>query len=154
MRPHQRDEGGLLVEDLAEPDEKNVDELPFFNRVTKLAEFVSNGGEALIVDANGRGALDEIAKLDVEVVHAGVDVVLEELAKGNPECGGGRGVAEDGVEYLGGDARVDPLDDREVVLDPSWIIEAWNAVRGDVGEKIASPQMNLEEVAPVIVVVG
>jgi hypothetical protein len=44
------------------------------------------------------------------------------------------------------------LDDREVILYPARVGGARDAVRGDVIEKIAPPQVNFEEVAPMVVV--
>jgi hypothetical protein len=76
-----------------------------------------------------------------------VDVVLEELAQSRPESSGGGGLAEDEVEDLGGDTRVDPLDDDEVVSNPTRISGAWNGVVGDVIPKAAAPKVNLEEMA-------
>jgi hypothetical protein len=83
----------------------------------------------------------------------GVDVVLEELAQSHPESSGGGGLAEDEVEDLGGDTRVDPLDDGEVISNPARISGAWNGVVGNVITKAAVPKVNLKEMAPVIVVV-
>ena len=81
---HHRDEGGLLLEPLAEADEEDVDELAIFDRITKFAEFIRDRLEALAVDADWCITLHRILKLGVEVVGASVDVVLEELTKGRP----------------------------------------------------------------------
>jgi hypothetical protein len=97
--------------------------------------------------------LDGVADLGVEVVDPGIDVVLEELAQSRPESSGGGGLIEDKVEDLGGDTRVDPLDDSEVISNPARISGAWNRVVGDVITKATAPKVNLEEMAPVIVVV-
>jgi hypothetical protein len=107
----------------------------------------------LAVDAEGGGPLDSVADLGVEVVDPGIDVVLEELAQSRPESSGGGGLAKDEVDDLGGDTRVDPLDDGEVVSNPARISGAWNGVVSDVIMKAVAPKVNLKEMAPVIVVV-
>jgi translation initiation factor 2 alpha subunit (eIF-2alpha) len=82
--PHHGDEGGLLVEVFTEPDEEYVDELAIVDGITELAKFVSDGLEPLTVDADGRINLNGVAKLGVEAVEAGVDVVLKKLTKRRP----------------------------------------------------------------------
>jgi hypothetical protein len=89
----------------------------------------------------------------VEVVDPGVSVVLEELAERRPEGGGGGSLAEDKVENLSGHTCVYPLDDGEVVGDPARVVGAGDGVGGDVIAEIAAPKMDLEEVAPMVVVV-
>ena len=79
---------------------------------------------------------------------------MEQLLKSRPETGGGGGVPEDEIEYLGGDAHVNPLDDGEVILDPLGIMRLRHGGGVDVGAKIAAPEVNFEEVAPMVVVVG
>ena len=108
----------------------------------------------LAVHADGVVALHGVAELGVEAVDVGVDIVLEELAEGRPERGIGGGIAEDEIEYLGGDSRVNPLDDREIVLCPARITRTRDGVRGDVVKKIAAPEMNFEEMTPMIIIVG
>jgi hypothetical protein len=83
---------------------KDVDELAIRHGIAEFAELVSHGLDALAVDADGGGPLDGVADLGVEVVDAGVDVVLEELVQNRPESGGCGGLVEDKVEDLGGDA--------------------------------------------------
>jgi hypothetical protein len=151
--PHHGDEGRLLLEPIAKPSKEDVDELAIRHGIAEYAELVGHGLDTLAVDAEGGGPLDGVADLGVEVVDPGVDVVLEELAQSRPESSGGGGLAEDEVEDLGGDTRVDPLDDGEVVSNPARISGAWNGVVGDVITKAAAPKVNLEEMAPVIVVV-
>ena len=151
--PHHGDEGRLVPEPVTEPLKKDVDELTVGHRVTELAELVGHCLDALAVDAEGGGALGGVADLGVEIVDPGVDVVLEELAQGRPESGGGGGVAEDEVEDLSGDAGVDPLDNCEVIRDPARICRAGNGVGGDVISKAAASEVNLEKMAPVVVVV-
>ena len=51
-RTHHRDEGGLLLQPLAEADEEDVDELAIVDRITKFAEFIRDRLEALAVDAD------------------------------------------------------------------------------------------------------
>jgi hypothetical protein len=84
FRPHHRDEGGLLVEVLAEPDEKDVGELVIVDGVTKITEFINDGFEPLAVDPDRRSTLNGVAELCVETFYAGVDIILEELAKSCP----------------------------------------------------------------------
>ena len=110
--------------------------------------------EALTVVAERRCSLDGVANLGVEGVDASVGVVLEETTKSSPESGCGRGLAEDKIEDLGRHARVDPLDDGEIIFDPARIIEARNGVGGDVGAQIAAAKVYVEEVAPMVVIVG
>jgi hypothetical protein len=132
---------------------EDVDELAIRHGISEFAELVGHGLDALAVDAEGGGPLGGVVDLNVEVVDPGVDVVLEELAQGRPESIGGGGLAEDEIEDLGGDARVDPLDDDEVIRNPARIGGAWNGVFGDVVMKTAAPKVNLKEMAPVVVVV-
>jgi hypothetical protein len=62
-------------------------------------------------------------------------------------------VGGDEVEEFGGDPRVDPLDDGEIVFHPARIIGA--RLRGgiDVAAKAAAPEMHVKQVAPVVEVV-
>ena len=74
----------MLIEAFAEADKEVVDQLPIIDGVAKLTEFVSDGLEPLTVGADRRVTLHSIAKLGMQGVDAGVDVVLEQLAKGRP----------------------------------------------------------------------
>jgi hypothetical protein len=152
-RPHHGDEGRLLLETIAKPLKEDVDELAIRHRIAEFTELVGHGLDALAVDAEEGAPLDSVADLGVEVVDPGIDVFLEELAQGRLESNGGGGLAEDEIENLGGDAGVDPLDDGEVVRNPARIGGAWNGVVGDVVTKTAAPEVNLEKMAPVVVVV-
>jgi hypothetical protein len=151
--PHRGDEGRLLLEPIAKPLEEDVDELAVRHGVAEFAELVGHRLDALAVDAEGGGPLDDVANLGVEVVDLCVDVVLEELAQGRPESSGGGGLTEDEIEDLGGDAGVNPLDDGNVIRNPARIGGAGNGVVGDVVRKTAAPEVNLEEMTPVVVVV-
>jgi hypothetical protein len=153
MGPHHGDEGRLLLEPIAKPLKEDVDELAIRHGIAEFAELVGHCLDALAVDAEGGGPLDSVANFSVEVVDPGVDVVLEELAQGRPESSGGGYLTEDEIEDLGGDAGVDPLDDGEVVRNPARIGGVGNGVVGDVVTKTAAPKVNLEEMAPVVVVV-
>ena len=51
----------MFLETVTEPNEENVDQLSFVNRVTKLLKLIGNGFEALTVHADGRIALDGVA---------------------------------------------------------------------------------------------
>jgi hypothetical protein len=153
MGPHHRDEGRLLLEAIAKPLKEDVDELAIRHGIAEFAELVGHGLDTLVVDAQGGGPLDGVVDLGVEVVDPGIDVVLEELTQSRPERSDGGGLAEDEVEDLGGDTRVDPLDDGEVVSNPARICGVWNRVVGNVIMKAAAHKVNLEEMALVIVVV-
>jgi hypothetical protein len=89
----------------------------------------------------------------VEVVDPGVSVVLEELAQGRPEGGGGGGLTENEIENLRGHACVDPLDDGEIICGPASVVRTRGGVGGDVVTEVAAPEVNLKEVAPMVVVV-
>jgi hypothetical protein len=151
--PHHGDEGHLLLEPIAKPLKEDVDELAIRHGIAEFAKLVGHGLDALAVEAKEGGPLDGVVDLGVEVVDPGIDVVLEELAQGRPESSGSGGLAKDEIEDLGGDACVDPLDDGEVVRNPARIGGAWNEVVGDVVTKTAAPEVNLKEMAPVVVVV-
>ena len=58
------------------------------------------------------------------------------------------------VEDLCGDTSVEPLDDREVILDPLRIIWASKTGGGHVRAKIAATEVKIKEMPPMIVVVG
>ena len=83
-RTHHRDEGGLILEPLAEADKEDVDELAIIDRITKFAKFIRGRLEVLAVDADGCITLHHIPKLGVEIIGASIDVVLEELTNGYP----------------------------------------------------------------------
>jgi hypothetical protein len=153
MGPHHGDEGCLLLEPIAKPLKEDVDELAIRHRITEFAKLVGHGMDALAVEAEEGGPLDDVVDLSIEVVDPGVDVDLEELAQGRPESSGSGGLAEDEIEDLSGDTRVDPLDDGKVVRNPARFGGAWNGVVNDVVMKTAAPEVNLKEMAPVVVVV-
>lgn len=46
------------------------------------------------------------------------------------------------------------MDDGEVILEPTQVVRGRWSVAGDIVKKGAAPEMNLEEMAPVIVVVA
>ena len=62
-------------------------------------------------------------------------------------------MTEDEVEDLRRHPLVDPLDDRKIILDPARIRVLWSNGDVDVLQEIATPKMNLEQMAPMIVVV-
>ena len=97
---HHGDERCLLVEALAEADEKNLDELAILDRVPKFTELVGDGLEALAVGADVGVALNGAAELRVEGVDASVNIVLKKLSMGRPERGSVGGGAEDQIEDL------------------------------------------------------
>ena len=98
--------------------------------------------------------MHRVPELGVETVGTGIDVGLEQLAEGDPELGGGGGIAEDEIEDLSGDSHVDPLDDSEIILDPLRVTRLRDGGGGDVITEIASPEVDVEELAPMLVVVG
>jgi hypothetical protein len=59
----------------------------------------------------------------VKRVDTRIGVVLKQLLERIPEFGGGAIIVGDEVEELGRDPSVNPLDDREIVLDPTRIRE-------------------------------
>ena len=150
---HHGDERCLLVETLAKAVEKNLDKLAVVDGVPKFMELVGDGLEALAVGANAGVALNGAVELCVEGVDASVKVVLKKLSKGRPKCGGVGGGAEDQIEYLGAHSLVDPLYDSEIILDPVRIRGTRGSVDVDVLKKVATFDMNFEEMTPVIVVV-
>jgi hypothetical protein len=85
--------------------------------------------------------------------HAGINIVLKKLMEGSPE-GGGRGrLAEDEVQDPSGDSCVDPLNNGEIIVEPTRIIRARNGFSGDMMKKIASTEVNIEEITPMVVFV-
>ena len=108
---------------LAKSDEEDVDELTIIDWVTELAELISDGLETLTVDADWSIPLHRVAELCMEVVGAGIDVVLEELTESHPEFGGGSSITKNEIEDLGGDSHVDPLYDGEIILDPYLLVD-------------------------------
>ena len=60
----------------------------------------------------------------------------------------------EGIEDFGGDSRVEPLNDGEIVLDPLGIVGARDAGGGYMGAEVAATNMKIEEMPPVVVIVG
>ena len=60
----------------------------------------------------------------------------------------------DEIEDLCGDSRVDPLNNGEIILDPLRIMKLRKRVIGNVRAEIASPNVNVEEVTQMVVVVS
>jgi hypothetical protein len=58
----------------------------------------------------------------MEHVYTSIEV-LEELLKRIPKLGGSGVIVGDNIEQLGGDADVDLLDERQIILQPTWF--AW-----------------------------
>ena len=81
----------------------------------------------------------------MESVFPSVGVALEELTEGVPDVGSGGAVVIEHVEDLGGDAGVEPLDDREIVFQPLRVVGAGKTVGSEV---------EIEEMSPMVVVVG
>ena len=87
--PHHGDEGGLLVEVLAETDDDDVDELRVADRVAEFAKLVTDSLDALAEEIHRGIALGHVAKLGVRRVFLSVVVALKELTEGAPDVGGG-----------------------------------------------------------------
>jgi hypothetical protein len=85
--------------------------------------------------------------------HAGINAVLKKLMEGSPEGGGHGRLAEDEVQDPDGDSCVDPLNNGEIIFDPRRIIRARNGVSGNMMKKIASTEVNIEEITPRVIVV-
>jgi hypothetical protein len=75
--PNHGDEGRMLVEAFADPNEEDLDELSVVDRVPKLAKLIGDGLQPLAVDADLRVTLDGVAELRVKGVDVGVNIVLE-----------------------------------------------------------------------------
>ena len=58
------------------------------------------------------------------------------------------------IEDFRGDSHVDPLNNGEVILDPLRIMKLRASVVGDVRAEVAPPEVNVEEVTPMVVVVS
>ena len=58
------------------------------------------------------------------------------------------------IEDFRGDSHVNPLDNGEIILDPLRIMKLRASVVGDVKAEIASPEVDVEEVTPMVVVVS
>jgi hypothetical protein len=93
-------------------------------------------------------------ELDVKRIDTRIRVVLEELLKRGPKFGGGNIIVGDKVEELGGDTGVYPLNGREAVFHTSSISGPWCRGWMDVVAKTVVPKVDVEEVAPMVVVVG
>jgi hypothetical protein len=98
--------------------------------------------------------MHRVAELCVEVVDEGINVFLEELTKGHLEFGGSGSVTEDMGEDLGGDECLNPLDNGEIFLYPLRIGGVTDEVGGGMTLKVATSEFNIEEVAPMVIVVG
>ena len=90
----------------------------------------------------------------MESVFPSVGVALEELTEGVLDVGSGGAVVIEHVEDLGGDAGVEPLDDREIVFQPLRIVGAGKTVGGDMRAQVAAAEVEIEEMSPMVVVVG
>ena len=86
-------------------------------------------------------------------VDASVDVVLEKLTKSRPESGSAGGGAEHQIEDLGAHPLVDPLYHSEIIFNPAGIRGAWRSAEVDVSQKVAAAKVDLEKMAPMVVIV-
>ena len=148
------DEGLLLLELISEADEEGVDESAIVDVIAEFTDFVADGLDLLAEDGDRGISLGGCAELRVERVDARVGVVLKQLLEGGPEIGGGGIVGGDQIEELRGDACVNPLDDGEIIFHPASIGRLRRVGGIDVVAKAAATEVDDEEVAPVVVVVG
>jgi hypothetical protein len=58
------------------------------------------------------------------------------------------------IEDFRGDSHVDPLNNGEIILDPLRIMKLRASVVGNMIAEIASPEVDVEEVTPMVVVVS
>jgi hypothetical protein len=77
--------------------------------------------DALAEDGDRGVTLSGGAKLDVKRVDTRIRVVLEQLLERIPEFGGGGIIIGDEVEELSRNPSINPLDDCEIVFDPTRI---------------------------------
>jgi hypothetical protein len=143
----------LLFKALAEPDEEHADELFVGDWIAEFPKFIGDGLESLAVDTNRSVALEGVAKLSVEAIDAGIDIVLEELTKSRPKSSDSSGVAEHQVEDLGGDVLIDPLNNSKIIFDPTRIMRLWRSGAVDVRSEIATAEVDVKQMNPMIVVV-
>ena len=148
------DEGLLLLELLAEADEESVDEGAIVDVIAEFTKFVTDSLDPLAENGDRGISLDGRTELGVEGVDARVGVVLEQLLKGRPKLGGGGVVGGDQIEELRGDACVNPLDDGEIIFHPARIGVLRRVGWIYVVAEAAAAEMDGEEVAPMVVVVG
>ena len=64
-RPHHGDEGAMLVEILAQPDDDDVDELCVTDEITKFTKLVADGLDTLTEKIYRGIALGQVTKLGV-----------------------------------------------------------------------------------------
>jgi hypothetical protein len=140
-RPHHGDEGGLLVEILAEPNDNDVDELRVADGIAEFAKLVTDGLDALAEEVDRGIALGHVTKLGVQSVFPSVTIALKKLAKRAPDVGGGGAVVIKHVEDLSGDAGVEPLNNREIVFHPLRIMGLRKTVGGNVRPEVAASQV-------------
>ena len=98
--------------------------------------------------------MHRVLKLGVEIVGVSVDVVLEKLTKGCPQIGGVGTITVYEIEYFCGDSHVDPLNNGEIIFDPLRIVRLRASVVSDVRAEAASPEVDVEEVTAMVVVVS
>lgn len=96
----QRDDGGDLVESLADAGEGGGDEPAVIHRSAELMQFIRHGLEALAVGADGLVPLLEGAHRCLQVVDAGIAVVLEQALELAPDDEGGGAVLGEEAEQL------------------------------------------------------
>jgi hypothetical protein len=57
------------------------------------------------------------------------------------------------VEDLGGDALIDPLNNSKIIFDPTRIMRLWRSGAVDVRSEIATAEVGVKQMNPMIVVV-
>ena len=148
------DEGLLLLKLLAEADEESVDEGAIVDVIAEFTKFVADSLDPLAENGDRGISLDGRTELGVEGVDARVGVVLEQLLERCPKLGGGGVVGGDQIEELRGDACVNPLDDGEIIFHPARIGVLRRVGWIYVVAEAAAAEVDVEEVAPMVVVVG
>jgi hypothetical protein len=102
-------------------DKQGVNEGPVGDMVPELRKFIANRLDVLAEDGDQGITLSGGAKLDVKRIDTRIRVVLEQLLERITEFGGSGIIVGDEVEELGRNLSINPLDDREIVFDPTRI---------------------------------
>lgn len=87
------------------------------------------------------------------MVDAGVAVVLEQALELAPDDEGGGAVLGEEAKQLRRDPRVNPLQNGEVVPDPNGVGGGRRVVVVDVAAEAAPPEVDKEQMTPVVVAV-
>ena len=154
QRPEHGDQGRLLGEAVVEATHERMKEGAVGNHLAELSQLVADGFDALAENADRAITLSDGAELRVERGDASVAVVLKQPAELEPDVARGGTIRDDEVEELRRDARVEPLNNGEVVFDPCGITRSRRDIIGDVTKEGASPKMDFNKMTPVVVIVA